>query len=190
MTNKVQVSVSELEAALDIPFERAQIWAPVLDEALFEFGIIGTGPVAMFIAQVAHESSRLRFTKELWGPTAAQRRYSNRSDLGNTQPEAIAAAAAAKQEVGYFYRGYGLIQTTGYYNIKAAGEYLGVDSVNKPWLLGEPRNAARSAALYWDSRGLNRYAQDIMTCTRKINGGLNGIDDRKLLWAACKAVWS
>jgi putative chitinase len=92
---------------------------------------------------------------------------------------------------GWHYRGRGLIQITGHDNYVACGTALGLDLIAQPELLEQPGPAARSAAWFWHRNGLNRPAdaRDIETITRRINGGLTGLDDRKALYAhACAAL--
>jgi putative chitinase len=117
----------------------------------------------------------MRYTTEIWGNTAAQLRYEGRKDLGNTV-----------EGDGFRFRGRGLIQTTGRYNYVKTAAALGIDCVNNPDLLAEPSNAARSAAWWWQSHNLNRFADtgDIVGCTKVINGGTNGLEQRKKLYTA------
>ena len=90
--------------------------------------------------------------------------------LGNTSEE-----EAAK------YLGRGLIQLTGKENYEHCGSSIGVDLLGNPDLLGTPQYAALSAGWFWGKRGLNSLAdsQDYETMTKRINGGLIGLDDRK-----------
>lgn len=134
---------------------------------------------AAFLAQVGHESGRLIYVRELWGPTPTQEGYEGRADLGNTEPGD-----------GFKYRGRGLIQVTGRANYQTCGAALGLPLVDHPELLEAPGNAAQSAAWFWNSRGLNDFADigDFNTITRKINGGLNGLQDRLALYALCKSA--
>jgi putative chitinase len=87
---------------------------------------------------------------------------------------------------GWLYRGRGLKQLTGKDNHRACGEGLGVDLVANPDLLLEPVYAARSAAWFWANNKCNIFADagDIEGLTKKINGGLIGIDDRKKRYAS------
>ncbi len=135
--------------------------------------------VAAFLAQVGHESGRLKYVKEIWGPTPAQARYEGRSDLGNNQPGD-----------GARFRGRGLIQITGRANYKAISNDLGIDFVNCPEALESPYYAVLSAGWYWDTHELSRYADsgDFETLTKRINGGLNGIEERKALLAKAQSV--
>jgi putative chitinase len=87
---------------------------------------------------------------------------------------------------GWKYRGRGLKQLTGKDNHRACSEGLGVDLVANPDLLLEPVYAARSAAWFWATNKCNNFADsgDIEGLTKKINGGLIGIDDRKKRYAS------
>ena len=82
---------------------------------------------------------------------------------------------------GWKHRGMGLKQLTGKDNHRRCGLALGVDFVSNPELLLQPMYAARSAAWFWKENNLSKFADvnDIEGMTKKINGGLIGIDDRK-----------
>lgn len=149
--------------------DRAEEWLPAIEAAMAEFDISNNLRQAAFLAQIGHESGGLHWLVELWGPTAAQSRYEGRKDLGNTAPGD-----------GYRFRGRGLIQTTGRSNYFATGKALGVDLITAPERLSEPVYAARSAGWYWKSRGLNEIAdtRDFKRITIRVNGGLNGYEDR------------
>lgn len=145
--------------------EKAREIAPHLNQAMKEAGITTPGRQAAFIAQVAHESGNFKYSEEI----ASGRAYEGRRDLGNTQPGD-----------GERFKGRGYIQLTGRANYAAAGKALGLDLVNNPGLAARPENAARIAAWYWNSRGLNAKADagDFNGITRAINGGYNGKADR------------
>jgi len=162
---------------------RAGVFVPVLNAAMKRWQIDTPRRVAAFLAQVGHESNQLRNTRELWGPTPAQARYDLRTDLGNTpQPDGD----------GQRYRGRGLIQITGRANYAAVSIALfGDDRLLKtPELLEQPEWAAESAGWFWSTNGLNRLADagQFEAITRRINGGLNGQDDRLALWGRAKEV--
>lgn len=93
---------------------------------------------------------------------------------------------------GWLYRGRGLKQLTGKDNHKACSAGLGVDLVANPDLLLEPIYAARSAAWFWATNKCNAFADagDIEGLTKKINGGLIGIDDRKKRYASAMSSFS
>jgi putative chitinase len=96
----------------------------------------------------------------------------------------------AESGEGWKYRGRGLKQLTGKYNYEKCGKDLGVDFVGNPDLLLEPIYAVRSAGWFWKSNNLSPFADsgDIEGMTKKINGGLIGIDQRKKLYQAVLAV--
>ena len=87
---------------------------------------------------------------------------------------------------GWLYRGRGLKQLTGKDNHRACSAGLGVDLVANPDLLLEPVYAARSAAWFWATNKCNNFADagDIEGLTKRINGGLIGIEDRKKRYAS------
>lgn len=169
-----------LAAALGIPLYRAQAWASPLSAAMALWAIDSPARQAMFIAQIGHESGRLVYVRELWGPTPSQEGYEGRKDLGNTQPGD-----------GKVFMGRGLIQITGRANYATAGAALNLPLLTQPQLLEQAGNAALSAAWFWNTKGLNALADagDFETITRRINGGLNGLADRQALLAlASRAI--
>lgn len=140
---------------------------------------------AAFLAQIGHESGELHYVREL-GSDQYLSKYDTgvlAARLGNT-PEADGD--------GQKYRGRGLIQITGRRNYLACSQALFGDDrlLLQPQLLEQPQWACESAAWFWQSNGLNELADkdQFTTITRRINGGLNGLDDRLQLWARAKAV--
>jgi putative chitinase len=77
--------------------------------------------------------------------------------------------------------GRGLIQLTGKENYANCGSGIGVDLLSDPTLLLDSRYATLSAGWFWNKKGLNSLADasDIETMTKRINGGLIGLEDRK-----------
>jgi putative chitinase len=138
---------------------------------------------AAFLAQIGHESGGLKHLKEVWGPTDAQERYEGRKDLGNTQPGD-----------GERFCGHGLIQTTGRHNHALVRDRLRLrfddvpDFEQHPEELMDTQWASLSACDYWDMKHLNEIADtgDFELVTRKINGGLNGYEDRLDRWNYAK----
>lgn len=157
-------------AALN-PRAQAGSWT-ALEGAMLEFGIHSKARAAMFLAQVAHESGGFYYLTEIWGPTPAQARYEGRLDLGNTQTGD-----------GYRYRGRGFIQLTGRDNYRRIGKKLGIDLEGRPELASQVDIAARVAGYFWQSHDCNQLADagDFMAITRTINGGYNGVTERKAL---------
>lgn len=155
------------------PVNAARFVLP-LNAAMTRYDIDTLARVRAFLAQVAHESGRLQFVRELWNPKQCpwQAKYEGRADLGNTQPGD-----------GRRFMGRGLIQVTGRANYAACAIALGRDVVANPELLEIPEFAAKSAGWFWQSHGCNELAdaQKFTTLTRVINGGTNGLSDRLVL---------
>lgn len=89
---------------------------------------------------------------------------------------------------GYKYRGRGFIQLTGKDNYKSLSKDTGIDYLNNPDLLLTEYDALNSALWFWNNKGLNMWADkdDIIAITKKINGGVNGLDHRKQLLSKYK----
>ena len=153
--------------------------------AIQAFGINTAQRLAMFLAQVGHESGSLVYMREVWGPTSAQVRYEGRKDLGNTQPGD-----------GKRFSGHGPIQVTGRDNHARMRDALrkmlpdAPDFEADPERLCEPRWGWLAAGMIWQWIGGNELADngDFLTITKKINGGYNGLQDRKDRLAVATAV--
>ena len=133
-----------------------------------------------YLAQIAHESAELRYSEEI----ASGKAYDTGKlaiKLGNT-PEADGD--------GQKYKGRGLIQVTGRANYEAYKQYCGFDVVKQPELLAKPVGAIRSSMWFWKSKGLNELADrdEFVAITKCINGGTNGIEDRRKYLARAKKV--
>lgn len=135
--------------------------------------------VCHFLAQAAHESDRFRTLEERGGP-AQFARYEGRADLGNSEPGD-----------GARYHGRGLFQLTGRANYRRIGRMLNVDLESRPELVLDPRISVQIAFAYWRDRKINAAADrdDIGRVTQLINGGANGIADRRQLLTTAKGIW-
>lgn len=134
---------------------------------------------AHFLAQIGHESGELRFREEI----ASGRAYEGRRDLGNTEPGD-----------GPRFKGRGLIQLTGRANYRDFAKAVG----RQDEILADPTLVARDPALcvgvagwFWDRHGLNAHADrdDLLKVTKVINGGTNGLADRRRLLARAKGLF-
>jgi len=129
---------------------------------------------AHFLAQVGHESAELRYTEELASGAA----YEGRKDLGNTE-----------KGDGARFKGRGLIQLTGRTNYKTFSKVVGQDLLTHPETVAtDARLAVDVATWFWTQHNLNPLADadDVVTITHRINGGENGLDDRKAKLARAK----
>lgn len=152
---------------------------PYINPALEQAAINTPERIAAFLAQLAHESSEYRHMEEIWGPTEAQLGYEGAERLGNVMPGD-----------GYRYKGRGPIQITGRANYMVCGQALGLDLIGHPELLALPQYGTASACWYWNSRKLSLLADRawFKAITRAINGGYNGLSDRRLYWDRNRAL--
>jgi putative chitinase len=136
--------------------------------------------LASFTAQIMQESGRFRYVKEVWGPTAAQKRYEGRAKgLGNTQPGD-----------GKRFMGRDIIQITGRANYRDLTKWVWTiypdapDFEKNPERLEDPEWFGIGAWWYWTTRVPKRFvdAGNMEMITRRINGGLNGYGDRLALY--------
>lgn len=148
------MTLEQLQRIMPQARQRAAVFLGPLNDAMQEFMIDTKLRRAAFLANLAHESGQLRYVVELASGVA----YNGRKDLGNTRPEAVAIAAKHGNTPGPWFKGRGLIQVTGYDNYLACGSVLHLDLLNRPVLLEDPRNAARSAGWFWHANNLNKFA--------------------------------
>jgi len=151
------------------PPEVSDTYQPALSSLMEEYEVNTPLRIAHFLAQIGHESLSLRHTEEI----ASGEAYEGRSDLGNTEPRD-----------GVRFKGRGLIQLTGRSNYEEYGNSVGTDFLqegNEKKIATDPRYAVDVSLWFWQSRNLSRHADDddLRAVTRRINGGLNGIEDRQ-----------
>ena len=159
------------------PGPRADAMHAFMISAMAEAKISGCFCTAAFIAQVSHESGGLLYFEEIANGSA----YEGRKDLGNTQPGD-----------GARFKGRGPIQLTGRANYAAAGSALGLDLVGNPESVCFPGVGWRTTAWFWNKNGLNQFCKsgaynDFVTLTKRINGGVNGLEDRVNKWNSARA---
>lgn len=170
-------------------------WLEPLNETFQKYDISTPARQACFIGQCAHESGNFKTLEENlhYSASALMRVWPSRfpsldvAEQYANNPEKIAnkvyggRMGNVEDGDGWKYHGRGLIQLTGKDNYANCGSGLGVDLLGNPdWLL-DPKYAALSAGWFWNKKGLNALAdaQDLDTMTKRINGGLIGLDDRK-----------
>lgn len=184
----------QLLSELGVSRSDAEPFLSALNTVLPQHGIDSGLRVAHFLAQVLHESSRMRRVEENLNYSAERLlavfpRYFSPSAAAACarDPERIACRVyggrmgngSEASGDGYRYRGRGLIQLTGRDNYRAFSRWIGTDLVAEPDLVAGPY-AVHSAVFYWVRTGLNDLADldDIKRITLKINGGYHGLADR------------
>ena len=93
------------------------------------------------------------------------------------------------------FKGRGLIQLTGRSNYQAYGEHIHKNLTNggNPEIISDNvEYSADVAGWFWDKKGLNKHADndDLLTITRRVNGGINGLEDRREYFDRAKIVFS
>ena len=188
-------------------------YAGALDKAMRECGIDTAARARAFLAQVGHESAQLNRVEENLKYSAQALRKVFPKYFPTQQvavmyayhPEQIANRVYAdrigngneKSGDGWKFRGRGLIQITGRDNYVAMSSLMGKDLTVWPDALLMPLDACRSAALWWKAKGLNALADRLSgsgerktfeAITKRVNGGLNGIDDRWEIYLRAKSA--
>ena len=91
---------------------------------------------------------------------------------------------------GFRYRGRGAKQTTGLSNYAQVASLAQIDVVANPDKLADPDLGMRAACIFWSSRNCNGFADrdDIAGLTKAINGGSNGLPERKAALVRAKVI--
>jgi putative chitinase len=184
-------------------------WCEALNEILPEYGIDTPQRVAAFIAQCAHESGGFRALKENlnYRPETLRKLFSKyfpTDDLARAyasmpnKQEAIANRIYASRMGngdeqsgdGFRFCGRGLIQLTGRDNYTFFAGSLDIPVEEAAEYLQTFEGAVQSACWFWETNNLNQYADsgDILTMTKRINGGTIGLEDRKKHYEHAKHV--
>jgi putative chitinase len=174
-------------------------WFGALSKILPDYDINTVPRVAAFIAQCAHESGEFTALKENLNYRAVTLRkifpkYFPNDEIANqyaslpNKAEAIANRVYASRMGngdeasgdGYRYCGRGLIQLTGKNNYTAFAESIETPVEEIPEFLATFEGAIQSACWFWETNNLNQWADkgDILTLTKRINGGTIGLEDR------------
>lgn len=144
------------------------------------------------LAQLAHESDSFNTLEEY----ASGEAYEGRKDLGNVFPGD-----------GIKFKGRGPIQNTGRANYQRLGEKLHKPTffIDNPELLETPQWGIWAAGVFWQDKGLNdfanmsdnhlifvkrfnKYLSPIEYITYRINGGQNGLFERREFYARCQSI--
>jgi putative chitinase len=174
-------------------------WYGALSQLLPDYEINTPQRIAAFIAQCAHESGEFTTLKENLNYRAPTLRkifpkYFPTDEIANhyaslpNKQEAIANKVYANRMGngdeasgdGFRYCGRGLIQLTGKDNYTWFAASIGITPDEASEYLQTFEGAAQSACWFWESNNLNQWADkgDILTLTKRINGGTIGLEDR------------
>ena len=172
-------------------------WCEALNKILPDYDISTPQRVAAFVAQAAHESGGFTALHENlnYRPETLRKvfpKYFPTDDLANQyahNPEMIANRVYANRMGngdeasgdGFRYCGRGLIQLTGKQNYQAFADSIETPVEQVPDFLQTFEGAVQSACWFWENNNLNQYADsgDILTMTKRINGGTIGLEDRQ-----------
>ena len=175
-------------------------WFEALDKILPDYDIDTPQRVAAFLAQCAHESGGFNAIQENLNYRAVTLRkvfhkYFPTDDIANqyaslpNKQEAIANRVYANRMGngdeasgdGFRFCGRGLIQLTGKQNYSRFAESIDTPLSDITEFLQTFEGCVQSAAWFWEANNLNQYADsgDILTMTKRINGGTIGLEDRK-----------
>jgi putative chitinase len=164
-----------------------------------EYDIETKGELCHILAQLAHESDSFNAMEEY----STGQQYEGRLDLGNNT-----------KGDGIKFKGRGPIQVTGRRNYSLMGVKAGAPMkfIYNPELLATPEWGVWSACIFWTERGLltisnmddstllpyKRKTDDgkyeiinihpIEYISRKVNGGVNGLDQRKMFYERAKTI--
>lgn len=203
---------TQFKLAAKITDALAAKWFPHIQKAMAEFGIDTPLRQAAFIAQIGTESNgfksvveSLNYSVEGLKIFGSRLTAEQRQRLGR-KPGELALSPSRQADIanivyggrygnvntgdGWKFRGRGLKQVTFHDNYLACGKALGLDLIANPDLLLLDENAARSAGWFWKANNCNQFAdkEDIVGLTKRINGGTNGLDDRKARYIIAKGV--
>lgn len=172
-----------MRAVPDLYFKRVDEFVASFNMWAIPFGIDNPKRIVHYLAQVFHESGKLRYVEEL----ASGAQYEGRKDLGNTQ-----------KGDGVRFKGRGYIQLTGRANYTELNDYdlCTADVVKHPEKVAEfPLNQIASM-WFWQQHGLNELAdrddggligeEIVRQITKRVNGGTNGLSERKFFYRRFK----
>ena len=158
-------------------------YAPYLNDAMIGYKITSSARIAAFLATIAIESGRLRYTTEL-GSDSYFAKYEPTTSIGK-------ALGNTEKGDGARFKGRGLIQITGRANYTRVAVGLGIDCLENPQLLSELPYSVTSACWWWMKNGLNSLAdtEDLRAIRKKVNGGLNGYAEFVAVYKRVRQIW-
>ena len=193
--------------AVGVKPDTAVDWLRPIQSTCERFEINTPLRISAFLAQCAHESGgftrlveNLNYSAEalmrVWPkrfPTMeiAMRYHRNPEKIANSVYASRMGNGPEESGEGWKYRGRGLKQLTGKSNYTACSRGLGADLVANPDLLVNPEFAALSAGWFWKTNNCSPLAdaREFELLTKRINGGLIGLNDRKARYAKALACF-
>jgi putative chitinase len=183
-------------------------WFEALNANLPTYEINTVERVSAFIAQCAHESGGFKRLKEnlnykweslrrvfpKYFPTdeLAQEYAHKQEQIANRVYGGRMGNGDESSGDGFRYCGRGLIQLTGKNNYTKFAESIGMAVEEVPALLETYDGAVKSACWFWHTNNINQWADvgDILTMTKRINGGVIGLEDRQKHYAHALEVFA
>lgn len=177
------MDAATLSRAMGCDLNKAHQYCADFNIAMVQARCTTVNRAAMWCAQIGHESLGLVYMEEIASGAA----YEGRRDLGNTLTGD-----------GRRFKGRGPIQLTGRFGYTQFLEWCRDQGLNPPDFLAHPEQVATSrwgflaAAHYWTVRrpAINEMCDraDLVGVTRAINGGTNGLTDRRRRWDNCRRL--
>ena len=205
----IQITLANIQAIIPTKPEIIEKFIEPLNVTIIKYDIGTEARLSAFLAQIFHESGNLTAVKEnlnysqralltlfkkYFDAETAPKYARNQEMIANRIYANRMGNGDEKSGEAFKYRGRGLIQCTGKNNYKACGDSLKIDLLSKPELLETPKYAALSAGWFWDSNKLNSICdknteESFIQLTKRINGGIIGLEHRLELWHKAKLVF-
>lgn len=162
-----------------------------------------------FLSQCSHESGNFKFLKEnlnyssdallkVFGKyfkdkATADKYARNAEKIGNKVYASRMGNGDEASGDGYKFRGRGYIQLTGKDNYKSFSDFIGEDCVSNPDLVSDKYPLASAAFFFnknklWDICDKGHSHDIVVAVTKKVNGGVNGLDDRLSKFDTFKSI--
>ncbi len=172
-------------------------WHHAMERCLPDYDINTPPRIAMFLAQCIHESGGFKFLKENLNYRAASltkvwpryfptmeiaQQYANKQEMIANRAYANRMGNGPESSGdGWAFCGRGLIQLTGRNNYQAFADSIETPIEEIPAYLQTFEGAVQSACWFWETNKLNTWADqgDVLTVTKRINGGTIGLADRQ-----------
>jgi putative chitinase len=173
-------------------------WVKPMQKLLPQYEINTPARIAGFIAQCGHESLNFTVLEENLNYSAkglntifpkyfknagrdAEKYHRKPQDIANVVYANRMKNGDTESNDGWKFRGRGVIQLTGRSNVTRFANDMNMAISEAIEYLETKMGALHSACWYWDSRNINRSADDgdIVTMTKLVNGGTIGLEDRR-----------